>query len=328
MLKFRLHIIYICIAAILLAACKADDERAAGVISPDKMEDVLYDYHLLQAVAASTADADTLEESTNEELSSLNAQLFKKHGISEKQFNQSLEYYSRHIDQFYDIYDRLTARFEQAGGAGGGVPHATAASLSTDTLQLYALERPVLLSATAQNRFVQDFGESVDSFHLQKGDRLVFSFDTRWIYQSGSKTAFAQISLRYQGDSIASFTKQIHSTGHQEVQINVGTERPVERIAVFIYQNAQPAPKPRFLLLSNIALTLQRSKPVETDSLHSALGDSARVDSLPANAERQVRDSLLQADHTRPHTTPAAANDERLVAPDGPLQMRRHTLKK
>jgi len=307
--------IYIIILA-LLVACQPNAADTPDVLSPSKMEDILYDYHILQSIAAQQFDADSTQEAENKRrLANLNTQLYAKHRTTEREFNHSLEYYSRHIDQFYDIYDHLTTRLQE---------NASNANLSTlnpqpsteDTLLLWQAPRPLLLSATAQNRVIQTlkiaeakpkaeeentFHLSPFTFHLKEGDRLSLSFQTLWLYQSGSKTANAQIALRYQGDSIASFTRQIHSTGPQEVTITV-QQRPLQQITLLIYQNAAPAPKPRFLLISNLALRATRRATLPADTLRA---DSLRVDSLAADSLSTVNRQL--STEKRPTRVPANA---------------------
>ena len=91
-------------AILLLMGCKPS--RPAGIIGPGEMEDILVDYHLAQGMAESTSDS---RESTNFRFIQA---VFRKHGVTEAEFDSSMVYYSSDAKQLADIYNNVTARVD------------------------------------------------------------------------------------------------------------------------------------------------------------------------------------------------------------------------
>ena len=92
-------------ATVIFAATSCKVRTPKGIISPDKMENLLYDYHEAQAIAKNTNNKDNNTEIYTEAV-------LQKYNVSRKEFNNSMEYYSRHADQLYKIYTNLEKRFQ------------------------------------------------------------------------------------------------------------------------------------------------------------------------------------------------------------------------
>jgi hypothetical protein len=104
----------------LLASCKP--ALPGDIISPGKMEDILYDYHL--ALAMLQHDNKGSENLVWQETYKL--AVLEKHDVSEAEFEKSMEYYMRHADLMHDIYENLAERMEEEAVAQG----ATASDLN------------------------------------------------------------------------------------------------------------------------------------------------------------------------------------------------------
>ena len=100
-------------ATVIFAATSCKVRTPKGIISPDKMENLLYDYHEAQAIAKNTNNKDNNTEIYTEAV-------LQKYNVSRKEFNNSMEYYSRHADQLYKIYTNLEKRFQNEIQANGG----------------------------------------------------------------------------------------------------------------------------------------------------------------------------------------------------------------
>ena len=105
---------------LLVSAFSSCKQRPKGVMSKGKMKDVLYDYHLAQAMLTTIPES---ERSSNQDY--IDAVL-RKHGITQEDFDSSLVYYNVNAEDLKDIYSDLRQRFEEENQ-----------TLATITLQNY-----------------------------------------------------------------------------------------------------------------------------------------------------------------------------------------------
>ncbi len=92
-----------CMLLVLLVGCNT---RPSHVLSPEKMEEVLYDYH----IARGLADQNKYEYRYKTPLYVQGA--IEKNGITVAQFDSSLIWYTRHMDDLAKIYKKIAKRFE------------------------------------------------------------------------------------------------------------------------------------------------------------------------------------------------------------------------
>lgn len=270
----------------LLFSCK--QEMPKGVMDKGKMENLLYDYHLAQAMAAAVP-ADSVDYYTRLYCRAV----YHKYGVTEEDFNRSMEWYMRHSEQLFKIYRNLDKRYADPAasamaGSGGGPVVAS----GKDSINFWRGRQFFLLSSVDNGRLT--FEQEADSL-LRPGDRLHWRFNVRWMYREGMKSAIALLAVRYDNDSIGSVSHYLYGTGPQEIVVQVG-DRKVKSIFGFVYQNAEWTDRPKFLVVSEPVLS--RSHPEEVAAPAEETGaDSLRVDKGP------VRDSL---------SLPASPSGERM----------------
>ena len=188
----------------LAAACTPSVPKQ--YIQPGEMEDILFDYHVAQAMSKTTGSGDY----------EYNKQLYidavlKKYGISEADFDSSLVYYYTRADKFRDIYahvsERLNEEAKLLGASVGDISRYSQYSATGDTANIWSgISDALLIPRPTQNRV--DFTIKVDTtFHL--GDSFMFQFMTEYLYQSGSKDAVVCIVTKYEGDSIIQTTNHV-----------------------------------------------------------------------------------------------------------------------
>lgn len=283
MKRKHLLLILLSLVACLLSGCR---ERAPkDVMSERAMEEVLYDYHLAQAMA----DADEGPDSISYKKRLYVAAVFGKHHISERQFDRSMEWYTRHSERLFAIYQRIDKRFSENSSALGVGTSSSPLTAMGDTANVWQGRQFQLLSSVGENRYC--FEQRADtSFH--SADRLVWHFTTQWIYKEGMKSAVALMYVRYDNDSVAVATQYVYGSGHQQVNLTLGS-RPVRSIGGFIYQNAPWSQRPKLLLLSQMSLIRYRNKEkpsvADADSLK---GESGRVADTVATG-LSVPDSMV-----------------------------------
>ena len=94
MKKGTLHILTLCLLMMLMAACAPS--LPDGVLTRDEMEDVLYDFHIAQTLY------DTREyHSTESDIIALRANVLKKHGLTQQEWDKSMAYYCQHADELH-----------------------------------------------------------------------------------------------------------------------------------------------------------------------------------------------------------------------------------
>ena len=264
------------------------------------MEDVLYDYHLAQAMSASPTASKTTgrDDAAYNENYYIQAAL-RKYGISQKDFDRSLEWYYGHSEELFAIYKRLNDRVAaQLGNEGSSIYMADGAS--HDTLDIWQGPRGYLLSSAGTN--VYSFEQKVDTA-VQAGDRLVLTFFNDWFYREGSKEGIVQLALVYEGDSTQVQTTHFYTSGHHELIARV-SNRPLRAIRGFFYQSAEWSDRPKLIVLSNIALVRMRDRQQQVPDPTLPVDSLAPRPASGIRTEQSLRDSLLRADtlqQTRPH---------------------------
>lgn len=277
----------ICSLAILLSSCRND--RPAGIPSPSHLEQVLYDYHLAQALAQS--ERDSLYP-----VAYYTEAALAKYGMSEQDFARTMGYYTRHADELQVVYEQVRERFASSYDVKRG--SLDASELQGDTLNLWPGKETYLLMANGVNRLQQTF--EPDTL-LRNTDRIVWQFNTFWYYHEGAKNAIAQLAVIYDNDSVATTTRMVYSTGLQELSISIGTPS-VRRICCMLYQVSPWTQRPRFLAVLTPALIRVRTgtQPMAAAMQHDSLNHEE------PSVEQRLQDSLLRQDTLRsesPHRT-------------------------
>ena len=77
-----------------------------NIIQPDRMENILYDYHL------SISMGNNLSYSDNYQKEAYKNYVFEKHHITEAEFDSSMVWYTRHTEELASLYKK----------AGGTLP--------------------------------------------------------------------------------------------------------------------------------------------------------------------------------------------------------------
>ena len=93
------------VCLILAFSILSCEQRPEGILSKGEMEDVLYDYHLAQAMA------DWVPGHEGESNQPYIDAVFRKHGITQAEFDSSLVWYNAHASDLKDIYESLKDRY-------------------------------------------------------------------------------------------------------------------------------------------------------------------------------------------------------------------------
>ena len=261
-------------------------------IQPDDMEDILFDYHVAQAMSNNPGigNGDVRKQVY------INAVL-QKHGVSEADFDSSLVYYYSRADKLKDIYahvsERLNIEAKNIGAAVGDINRYSQYSATGDTANIWNQQSDVLLiPRSTQNRF--DFKVPVDSsFYL--GDSFMFQFVSEYLYQSGAKDAVVCLVAKYEGDSIIQTVNHISISGTAQIRVPANKENKLKEMRGFIYlsDGGDPSETRKLMYISQMQLIRFHNKQLQNAD-GTAKKDSVQADSLQRvdNAERAMPDTL------------------------------------
>ncbi len=251
------------------------------VIQPQAMEDLLYDYHL-----ATTLSAD-LPYNENYKKEAYLAYVFKKHHVTEAEFDSSMVWYSRHSDEMTTIYQNLQKRMEttaeqlkkQTIRYSGEV----SVSLSGDTVDLWQDRTLYWLTAYGlTNKLTFDL-KADTSFHEK--DRLVWEADFSFLPKGKTSGRVVMgVNLTFSNDSTQGMTRVVSMSGMQRLVITPDSAFKYKNVTGFMYYTGEEETS---VLVSHIQLMRYRTPehllPVVSDSLAAEPADTLLKDSLRKN---------------------------------------------
>ena len=285
----RRHIVF-GFLLVLLSACTP--KVPGEYIQPDDMEDILYDYFVSQGIAKQETG------STSDRLSDYKRELYfeavlKKYDLTRAEFDSSLVYYYTRSDRFVKIWKNVQERLGEAaieyGASAGEVQTFTASTLTGDTANVWnGVISQVLVPYSPYNRL--QFQIHAADTAYRKGDSFMLTWNSNFLYQSGSKDGVAYMAVRYKNDSIVSTVSHFSVDGYSQLRLE-GCDEPMKEIKGFIYlgQGYEPNSTMRMLIISDIQLIRfhkQKNVPQEPEPQKS------EADSLS-----QVPDSLRPRHH-------------------------------
>lgn len=239
---------FACVA--LFLSCKP--QVPGKYIQPGDMEDILFDYHIAMGMVS--------ENDTNDfQKRMYEASVLKKHGVTEAEFDSSLVYYTRHADRFQTIYENLSKRLSDEavslGAAASDVSNFGENANSGDTANVWR-EASSYVLATVEPNNVESFHIVADSAY-HKGDRIIFSFDTQFIFQDGYKDGVAMLAVKLSNDSIVTRVLHISESTHYDISISDDENFGIKEIRGFIsLQNQESSSQStlKLMFVSNIRL--------------------------------------------------------------------------
>ncbi len=299
-------------------------------MSKGKMKDVLYDYHLAQAMLSTIPES---ERSSNQDY--IDAVL-RKHGITQEDFDSSLVYYNVNAEDLKDIYSDLRQRFEEENQTlqlqTGNSEMAVAVSHGSDTTNLWTGQRVVVLrNRNLQN--VEQFTFKADSsFH--PADHFLLFANINLKHEPGLGTDYQltmALTLRNKEGKSFSKVETYTQSGRHQMEVSQAVPKDIEEVSGFFYYRGKKGGR-NFALIDNIAL-VRMHIPGDTLSATQQKADSLRADSLkqmvpndslrrrmpvPLTPEEMQTDSLhsdkIQIRTAPEHRTPNSFGPRRRVA--------------
>lgn len=289
MVKEIRYILMFFVVVCTMMSCKP--RRPSGVISDRKMQAILYDYHLAQAVAEQAGEDTQLQRYL------LVQSVFKKHGVTEAQFDSSMIYYNTNPKLLLAIYSRLEQRYQA---------EAKALGLGLTETEIYASYSQYGDTANVWNgqsiMYVRNDGlENIRTLTMQcdttfhAGDSFRLNFMTNFLV-SGRTLAYAFLTIHYGPHQTQ--TQYRYIGGNFETSIELKPEEryadvPPTSVSITFFHQPDAQAKPGYLVITRPSLLRMHDKTrltkplrVETPEEIARRADSLRLDSLRLDSLR------------------------------------------
>ena len=216
---------------LLLFTLLACEQRPDGVLSKSEMTEVLYDYHLAQAMA------DWVRGDGTDSNQPLLDAVFAKHGITEEEFDSSLVWYNAHASDLKDIYDELQERFtlesQKLQLVMGENQLAALATESGDTTNLWNGPALLILRDTPLSN-LEKYSVKGDSI-FRTADRFILSGDVIFMSEErySQDTRFlASLSVDLKNKKPVGESYTLQSSGHFSIDL----QAPAHQLAYYVFR--------------------------------------------------------------------------------------------
>lgn len=310
--------------ALLMFLLMACDDRPKDVLSRGKMEDVLYDYHIMQGII----DELPSEEREAKAQDYINA-VFEKHGITEAQFDSSIVYYNRHTKDLHKIYSNLKERYSTVNDeiqlVNGNNDMMAVFATGGDTTNLWNSAKLLALrNKDLLNR--ESFTIQADT-SFRRQDQFILTLNPLFIRENQSDydiQLHVGLSILYASGKHAGMTRMLNTSGIQQLTLQTSPDEDIKTITGFFYYRGKKTTR-NLCLIDNISLVRMHQKepeqPVQTDSVKT---DSLATDTLNKPIERRLSpEELRQMNKSNEHINIQRAPSVRTPNSIGPRRRKR-----
>lgn len=264
-------------------------ESKVKVMSQDKLEDVLFDYHMADAIVHTTNVA-------SDEYDTYLGAVLEKHGITRAEYDSSMVYYMKHADKMLEIYSHLTDRMTNEARLQGIDSNGLFAGdvMTGDTANIWNSAKAKIFSDKGVDNIMR-FRMTADTTY-RKGDRFMLSFKTDFLYQDGARNGYAAMSVRFSNDSVVTRTTSLSSTNQHRLEVSDDTRLGVKEIRGFIMLRSSNVKTDR----NNNTLRMMVVSDIRLIRMHVPEPEKTAAD---ADTTRIAKDNKLQ-DNENENTSP------------------------
>ena len=270
--SFFIAIAFILTAVFTMSGCKPS--VPSDIIQPGEMEDILYDYHLAQSIAQNNSSSSVIDTRVYK------LTVLKKHAISESEFDSSMVYYMRHTERLQKIYESLADRFSKEAQEQGITVSQFGSSegLMGDTTNIWTGTNAFVLNRYSPFNMEESSIQCDSSFH--KGDAIILSFQSDFIFQDGSRNGIAVLAITYGNDSVAQAVAHLSSTQRYTLQLSDDNKKGIKAIkCLFLLSSDTQSGEEdnittlRMMIISDISL-IRMHRDLSKINAHKSSGDS------------------------------------------------------
>lgn len=270
------------IVALLITGCDHDKH----VISSGEMEDILYDYHLADAMAQQA------EGGYEKNAIAYRAAVLKKYDITQGDFDSSMVYYMRHTDELHDMYQHISDRMQQEANEVGA-SSMSGSSVSGDSANVWSGEKSVVLIPNEPYN-LYSFSLNADStFH--KGDHLILNFKADFIFQDGMRDGIVMLAVTLGNDSVASTVTHVSSSMASSLQIADNDSLGIKKIRGFFLIS-----KNNDANSSSTTLQLMSIHDIQLIRVHPAKSSGQSAPPTPSDGRIPVNPNVPDSERMKP----------------------------
>ena len=259
-MKIMRHIPF-CICMLFLAACimACGVERPKGILSDKEMEEVLYDYHAAKVLG------DNEPSSQKYKTTIYYMSVFRKHNITEEQFDSTLAWYSKNPETFNKVYQKVIKRIQDEKGAlersiaisGKG----RSSTMKGDSVNIWnGVPMFTLTGLPYDNRVTFHFENDLN---FEDNDTLKLNARIRYLNATtqrirAEEAAVISLSLRYRNDSVISRLQKVTTDRKQTFTLYANSLGRIREVYGFIYFPKQK--DNRIMLADSVSLIRLHAK--------------------------------------------------------------------
>ena len=269
---FHFSFFFFLFSLLLLVSCKV--ERPKEVLSPSKMEDVLYDYHLAQVMGSEMTGENTYKRGLYVDY------VFQKHHVTRAQLDSSLVWYARNPKELSSIYEHLGTRMEREMNylkqRQAQVSARGPQSVEGDSADLWYDNRHFILTPTSLDNYRSVSIPFDANFH--KCDTIRWTFDALFIGQSvdPKRLAVASLIVRYANDSVLARDVVLKESAPVSITLQNSDSVNVKNITAGVYFQSETITD-HLVVAQNRLLRYHKQALKDTAQVASATTDSTAV---------------------------------------------------
>lgn len=260
MRRITLHISLLLMMALSLLSC---DRTPRGVMSVNALADLIVDMQLAEAYI----DSHISEFDTDSSKQVMKQSVFKKHGITQQDYDSSLVWYAHNMEDYVKAYDKAVGKLkskydklDKGGddnskpqdmmGAGPGEPthnpipnanlphphggkglHKPSTDVKSDSADLWQGRRNYVLAQGARRGFIP-FDVRPDA-NMRRGDRYQLGYK---LMRGGNEFKVC-LTVDYTDGATSQITRSTNSDGWIAIDVQSDTARQVRRIYGYVSYN-------------------------------------------------------------------------------------------
>jgi hypothetical protein len=275
--------------AVVMVACKV--ERPRYVLSDGVMEKVLYDYHIAKAMGENLDYNEQYKRTLY-----LNA-VFKKHNITQAQFDTTMAWYARHPEVVNEVYDivreRLMASRENYNHLVSLRDGKPTRSKAGDSIDVWIWDRIHMLSGMPLDNKLMFTLPSDDNY--QASDTIKWTVGFKFLSEQlvdTTKRPIMAMQVAYAKDTIVSALCRIDSSQVAQLVLQADTLGDIKELRGFIYY---PTNQPKQTLLID-SVSLMRYHQTN-DSIPATTDDKKEEKielEVPQASQRKIQPTELK----------------------------------
>jgi hypothetical protein len=272
-----------------MVACKV--ERPRYVLSDGVMEKVLYDYHIAKAMGENLDYNEQYKRTLY-----LNA-VFKKHNITQAQFDTTMAWYARHPEVVNEVYDivreRLMASRENYNHLVSLRDGKPTRSKAGDSIDVWIWDRIHMLSGMPLDNKLMFTLPSDDNY--QASDTIKWTVGFNFLSEQlvdTTKRPIMAMQVAYAKDTIVSALCRIDSSQVAQLVLQADTLGDIKELRGFIYY---PTNQPKQTLLID-SVSLMRYHQTN-DSIPATTDDKKEEKielEVPQASQRKIQPTELK----------------------------------